>query len=53
MKGLTFEKLEMFHMNPEEFIAKVIEIILEQKSTIIVDHISYNQISVNTVFLYC
>lgn len=44
LKGITFEKLEMFHLNPEEFIAKVIEIILEQKSTIIVDHISYNQI---------
>ena len=44
LKGLTFEKLEMFHLNPEEFIAKVIEIILEQKSSIIVDHISYNQI---------
>lgn len=44
LKGINFSKMEMFHLNPEEFISKVIEIIQEQKSTIIVDHITYNEI---------
>lgn len=34
----------MFRANPEEFISKVITLILEQKATMIVDHISYDQI---------
>jgi type III restriction enzyme len=36
--------LSMFKNNPEEFISKVIKLIKEQKATMIVDHISYNQI---------
>ena len=34
----------MFKNNPEEFISKVIKLIKEQKATMIVEHISYNQI---------
>ena len=34
----------MFRNNPEEFITKVIRLIKEQKATMIVEHISYNQI---------
>lgn len=34
----------MFRHNPEEFISKVIRLIKEQKATMIVEHISYNQI---------
>ena len=34
----------MFRNNPEEFITKVIRLINEQKATMIVEHISYNQI---------
>ena len=34
----------MFKNNPEEFIAKVIKLIKEQKATMIVEHISYDQI---------
>ena len=34
----------MYKANPEEFIAKVIRLINEQKATMIVEHISYDQI---------
>lgn len=44
LKGLRADKLYMFRNNPEEFIAKVIKLIKEQKATMIVEHISYNQI---------
>lgn len=37
-------KFMMFKANPEEFISKVTRLILEQKATMIVDHISYNQV---------
>ena len=45
LSGLRADKLLMFKYNPEEFIAKVIKLINEQKATMIVDHISYDQIS--------
>ena len=35
----------MFRLNPEEFITKAIRLINEQKATMIVDHISYDQTS--------
>ena len=44
LKGLQADKLYMFKNNPEEFISKVIKLIKEQKATMIVEHISYNQI---------
>ena len=34
----------MFAINPEEFIIKVINMIKAQKATMIVEHITYNQI---------
>ena len=37
-------KFDMYKANPEEFIQRVSRIIMEQKATIIVDHISYNEI---------
>ena len=37
-------KFDMYKVNPEEFISKVTQIIREQKSSIIVEHIQYNQI---------
>lgn len=45
LAGLHGEKLYMFRYNPEEFITKVIRLINEQKATMIVDHISYDQTS--------
>lgn len=44
LKGLRVDKLYMFKNNPEEFISKVIKLIREQKATMIVEHISYDQI---------
>ena len=44
LKGLRQDKLNMFKDNPEEFISKVNRLIKEQKATMIVEHISYNQI---------
>ena len=43
--GIRVDKLNMFKHNPEEFISKVIKLINEQKATMIVDHISYDQTS--------
>ncbi|MGL5957728.1 MAG: hypothetical protein ACRCZZ_03905 [Phocaeicola sp.] len=37
-------KFNMFKTNPEEFISKATRLILEQKSTMIVEHITYNQV---------
>ncbi|MGF7002563.1 type III restriction enzyme [Lachnospiraceae bacterium PFB1-21] len=44
LKGLNPDKLYMFRNNPEEFISKVIKLIKEQKATMIVEHISYDQL---------
>lgn len=42
LQGLRPSKLALFRNNPEEFIRKVIQIIREQKATMIVDHIHYH-----------
>ena len=42
LQGLKESKLYLFKNNPEEFIRKVISIIKEQKSTMIVETIHYN-----------
>jgi type III restriction enzyme len=42
LQRLRPNKLCLFKNNPEEFIRKVISIIKEQKSTMIVEHIHYN-----------
>lgn len=44
LQGIRADKLYMFKNNPEEFIAKVIRLINEQKATMIVEHISYDTI---------
>ena len=44
LKGLSKKKIYMFKNNPEEFISKVIELIKEEKATMIVQHISYNKL---------
>ena len=38
------QKFLMYHRNPEEFIASVIKLIKEQKASMIVEHIRYNQV---------
>lgn len=42
LQGLRPTKLSLFRNNPEEFIRKVVQIIREQKATMIVDHIHYH-----------
>ena len=42
LKGIKQSKLYLFKNNPEEFIRKVISIIKEQKSTMILEAIHYN-----------
>lgn len=42
LQGIKVSKLYLFKNNPEEFIRKVINIIREQKSTMIVESIHYN-----------
>lgn len=37
-------KFDMYKANPEEFMQRVSRLILEQKATLIVDHITYNEI---------
>ena len=44
LKGLEKHVFTRFKYNPEEFINKAIILIKEQKATMIVEHISYNQI---------
>ncbi len=44
LQGLRLDKFYMFKNNPEEFISKVIKLINEQKATMIVEHISYDQL---------
>lgn len=44
LQGISPIKFAMFKNNPEEFITKVIRLIKEQKATMIVEHISYDQI---------
>lgn len=44
LKGIRQDRFTMFAYNPEEFITKVTKLIKEQKATMIVDHITYNQI---------
>lgn len=45
LKGIQPYKFDMFRNNPEEFIAKVIRYIREQKATMIVEHITYDTIA--------
>ena len=45
LKGINPFKFAMFKNNPEEFIAKAIRLINEEKATMIVDDITYNQTS--------
>lgn len=44
IKGISPVKFAMYKGNPEEFISKVTRLINEQKATMIVEHITYDQI---------
>ena len=42
LQGIRTDKLALFKSNPEEFIAKVVRLVNEQKATMVVEHVSYN-----------
>lgn len=42
LTNVSKDKFEMFKQNPEDFIAKVSNLINEQKATAIIQHITYN-----------
>lgn len=44
LKGIQKDKFAMYKHNPEEFITKVTRLIKEQKATMVVEHISYDQL---------
>lgn len=44
LSGIQSHIFALFKHNPEEFITKAIRLIKEQKATMIVEHIQYNQI---------
>jgi len=44
LQGLESHIFLMFRRSPEEFINKAIKLIKEQKATVIVEHISYNEL---------
>ncbi len=44
LTGIKGNVFSMFMQNPEEFISKAIRLINEQKATIIIEHISYDEI---------
>lgn len=44
LKSIRLDKFEMFKYNPEKFIAKVSQIINNQKASEIIQHISYNKL---------
>ena len=44
LQRIREDKFDMFQLNPEEFISTVIRLILEQKATMIVEHITYDTI---------
>ena len=44
LQGIRMDKFALFKSNPEEFIAKVVRLVNEQKATMVVEHVSYNAI---------
>ena len=44
LKGIREDKFLMYKVNPEEFINKISKLINEQKATMIVEHISYDEL---------
>lgn len=44
LSGISALTFNQYKANPEEFIQQAIRIIMEQKATMIVDHIKYNQV---------
>ena len=43
LQGISAEKFGMFKLNPEDFITKVSKLINDEKATLTIEHITYNQ----------
>jgi type III restriction enzyme len=43
LKGISYTKFEMYKANPEEFITKVSKLINDEKATMIVEHVAYEE----------
>ncbi|MDY6090647.1 MAG: DEAD/DEAH box helicase family protein [Bdellovibrionota bacterium] len=43
LKGINKETFDMYKENPEDFMAKTIRLIKDEKATMLVEHISYNK----------
>ena len=44
LSSISPAKFHLYRANPEEFLAKTARIIIEQKATMIVEHIAYNRV---------
>ena len=44
LQGINYEKFLMYHQNPEQFIRKVGDLIVESKAKMVIDHITYEMI---------
>jgi type III restriction enzyme len=45
LQGIRLDKFTQFNINPEEFIAKTARLINEQKATVIIEHLTYDEIA--------
>ncbi|WP_374090456.1 type III restriction-modification system endonuclease [Methylomicrobium lacus] len=45
LQGMRFDKFSQFTLNPEDFIAKTARLINEQKATVIIEHLTYDEIA--------
>lgn len=45
LQGMRLDKFAQFNINPEEFIAKTSRLINEQKATVIIEHLAYDEIA--------
>lgn len=45
LQGMNLDKFHQFTINPEDFIAKTARLINEQKATVIIEHLTYDEIA--------
>lgn len=45
LQGMRLDKFSQFTINPEDFIAKTARLINEQKATVIIEHLTYDEIA--------
>jgi type III restriction enzyme len=45
LKGMRLDRFAQFTINPEDFIARTARLINEQKATVIIEHLTYDEIA--------